>query len=221
MHLSPKPRGFIPHRGVPSAWALKLPTGPYLETQRATEASKSPQIPSCDRRRCLRSCQGTWRLCPGPPSAATRGTNGPWAPPSRRLRSRRCLRRGGRIGAQVLKRRPPYHGTRCSHLSPDLARNLPGSEGESREAVAPWRQARKKPDGRKQNRQQRGRRASLPGSWGMAWQGAESTFPGAAPPGPRARTPHLLRLAPAHSPGGENSRVPGSAAGGNCEPSCS
>lgn len=52
--------------------------------------------------------------------------------------------------------------------------------------MAPWRQARKKPDGRKQNRQQRGRRASLPGSWGMAWQGAESAFPGAAPPGPRA-----------------------------------
>lgn len=99
--LCPKLLNFIPHCGVPVAWAPELPTGPYLETQRAMGASRSPQTQSSDRRRCPHSCRGTRRLCRGPRSAAPRGTNGPGAPPSPRLRSRCCLRGGGRTGAQA------------------------------------------------------------------------------------------------------------------------
>lgn len=77
------------------------PPSPYLETQKATEASKSLQTPSSDRTRCPHSCQGTRRLSRGLRSAETRGTHGPGAPPSPRLCSRCRLRKGGRIGAQV------------------------------------------------------------------------------------------------------------------------
>lgn len=39
------------------------------------------------------------------------------------------------LGPMVLKWRPPDHGTQCSHLSPDLARNLPDPRAR---AERPW-----------------------------------------------------------------------------------
>jgi hypothetical protein len=68
-----------------------LPTGPYLETRREKEASRSPRIPSSDRRHCPRSCPGTRTLCLEPPSAETLETNGPGVLPSGRLHSKCCL----------------------------------------------------------------------------------------------------------------------------------
>lgn len=112
--LGPKPSRFIPRRGAPA--------GPYLEIQKATEASRSPQTLSSDRRHCPHSCRGTRRLCPGPRSAETRGTNGHGAPPSPRQCWRCCLRRGGGTGAQVgpddSKAAPPRLGHPGSLLSP-------------------------------------------------------------------------------------------------------
>lgn len=62
-----------------------------------------------------------------------------------------------------------------------------------------------------------GLRAGLPGVGVAGGSGSTSR----EQPRPPARPPHLLRLAPGRAPVGGNSRVPGSAVGGNCEPSCS
>lgn len=228
LFLRPKRHQFIPHGGVPAAPAPDLPTGPYLETRRATEASRSPQTPSCDRRRCLHSCQGMRRFCRGPRSTATRGTNGPGAQPSPRLRSRYCLRRGSRIGLSlglvgpmVRKWRTPDRDIRESCSPQNLAGNPPGSEGRSRETVAPRLQARKEPGQQETKKPARGRTSGRP-SWflGDGVAGRRVCGPGSCPARP-VHASHLLRLAPVHSPGGGNSWIPGSAAGGNCEPSCS
>lgn len=64
----------------PATPAPELPTDSYLETQRATEASRSPQTLSSGRRRCPHSCPGMRRISRGPRSTVTRGTDDPGAP---------------------------------------------------------------------------------------------------------------------------------------------
>lgn len=129
--------------------APEPPTSPYLETQKATEASKSLQTPSSDRTRCPHSCQGTQRLCRGLRSAETRGTHGPGAPPSPRLCSRCRLRKGGRIGAQVGSDGSEVRPPRQWHLgSLGFPQTWPESSRIQGGAGRPWqsrRRARKEP----------------------------------------------------------------------------
>lgn len=182
------------------------------------EASRNPQTLSFGRRRCPHSCREIRRISLGPQSAVTRGTGDPGAPSSPRLRSRCCLRRRGKIGAQAgpdwarwfSSGAPQTVAPQRSPLFPDLA----GSKRPWHLSNNPGRHA----DGRNRKGSKWGVRVSLAGSWVMVWRDSESISLG-APSG--SHTPYLLRLAPGHSPGGGNSRVPGSAAGGNCEPSCS
>ena len=174
------------------------------------EASRSPQIPSSDHRRCPHSCRGTRRLYRGPRSAATRGINGPGAPSSPPMRSRYCLRRGGTTGAQAgpdgseVVLPTPWHPGDL--LSPPT---WPGTLPDPRARVErPWHLCDKPglggrgdsgPDCKKQNTQQRGRPASPPGSWGMVWRGSqpasrEQPSPTRAPRTCSAGRQYVLRL---------------------------
>lgn len=82
--------------GSPDLCHKTSQTGPYLEKPREKEASRSPRTRSSGHKHCLRSCQGTWRLCRESRLAEGRGTNGVGAPSSPHLHSQGHLWRGVR-----------------------------------------------------------------------------------------------------------------------------
>lgn len=153
--LSATPLAFLHPKlcRFPAAPATGPPRGPYLETRRAKAASRSPRTRNWGRRRCPRSCLGTRRLCRGPRPAETRGTNGPGALLSARLRSKCYLGRRVSRGARLSRVEPggpevpqTRHGTRASSPAlSDLTKSPPRSQDGCGKVAAPRRQAREEP----------------------------------------------------------------------------
>lgn len=210
--------------GVPDLCHKTPQTGPYPETPREREASRSPRTRSPGHTRCLRSCWGTRRLGRELRLAESRGTNGLGAPPPLGLRSRGRLRRG--VGRGVNLSLAELKALHCGGPRPPLSTQtqgaLPGSRAGS-EGQGRLQQARQNPrsTGTQTNKHPRGVGVASPGSGKRGGLEQRRRQRPRHLPVPALRASHLLCRARARSPGGGGSLAPGNAAGGSCAPSCS